>query len=239
MNEKMKAFRERIKYICKRKEKSEEPKEKIYDYRNLKVVEDTTSESIFICEIESLGYDRTEFRRIIGANDIENGVQVVEYVLQGLPAGRVCFGGYTDKQFNLGKTLYSFQDVWYKIYGKELDSSRTFTKSELVEISQEIKEKFKNSKYRYIYSIKRKEDDIKYLLQYLNRENSEVKLFEMIDNRYILTDSYIMDINIPEFKLEEIKSVGSSRVYDRARFTKEACKQIIEDYERTMKQEER
>ena len=41
----------------------------------------------------------------------------------------------------------------------------------------------------------------------------------MIDNQYILTDSYTMDINIPEFKLEEIESIGRSRVYDRAKFT--------------------
>lgn len=239
MNEKMKAFRERIKYICKRKEKSEEPKEKIYDYRDLKIVEDRATKVIYICEIESLGYDRTEFRREIRANDIESGEQVVEYVLQALPAGRACFGGYTDKPYNKGKAVYSFQDVWYKIYGKLLDEDRGFTKSELLAVLPEIKEKFKDSKYVYIYSIKSKKDDIKCLIEYLSRKNSEVKTFEMIDNQYILTDSYTMDINIPEFKLEEIESIGRSRVYDRAKFTKEACMQIIVDYERTMKQEER
>lgn len=239
MNHKIKEFQNRIKEMCKPKLKNEVPKEKTYNYRDLKVVEDRVTKVISICEAEALGYDRTDYRRVIRAMDIESREQVVEYVLQALPAGRACFGGYTDKPYNKGKAVYSFQDVWYKIYGKELKSSRTFTKSELLAVLPEIKEKFKDSKYVYIYSIKSKKDDIKCLIEYLSRKNSEVKTFEMIDNQYILTDSYTMDINIPEFKLEEIESIGRSRVYDRAKFTKEACMQIIVDYERTMKQEER
>lgn len=229
-------FKQRIKNLCKTKEKKV-PKEKMYYYRNLKVVENTITGDISICEVESLGYDHTEFRKMIGANDIESGEQVAEYVLQALPAGRCCFGGYTNKQCNTGKKLYSFQDVWYKLYGKSLEAGKEFTKSELLAISSEMKEKFKDAKYGYIYSIKSKYDDIKCLTQYLSRKNSEVKMFEMIDNQYILTDSYLMYIAIPEFKMEEIKSMGISRVYSMARFTKEACTQIIENYERGIEQE--
>lgn len=234
----MNEFKQRIKDLCKTKEKKVS-KEKMYDYGDLKVVENKITGDISICEVESLGYDRTEFRKRIGANDIESGEQVAEYILQALPAGRACFGGYTDKQCNAGKRLYSFQDVWYKIYGKFLESGKEFTKSELLAISLEMKEKFKDAKYGYIYSIKSKDDNIKYLPQYLSRKNSEVKMFEMVDNQYILTDSYIMDIELPEFKIEEIKSMGISRVYSMARFTKEACIQIIEDYERSIEQETR
>lgn len=241
MNEKIEAFRKRLMDMCKTKAKSKETKEGICDYGDLKVVENTINGDISICKIESLGYDRTEFRRKIGANDIESGVQVAEYILQGLPAGRVCFGGYTDKQCNVGKTLYSFQDVWYKIYGKPLEADKGFTKSELLEASSKIKEKFKDAKYKYIYSIQYKgkngSEDINYLTQYLSKKNSEIKMFEMIDNQYILTDSYIMDIDIPEFEIKQIESIGSSRVYDRAKFTQEACKQIIKDYEKTMAEE--
>lgn len=234
----MNSFKERIKAMVKTREKKEELNEKRYDYRDIKVVEYTKDGNIFICEIESLGYDYSEFRRKIGANDIESGEQVAEYVLQGLPAGRVCFGGYTDKQCNTGKVVYSFIDVWYKIYGKYLESDKKFTKDELLALSSEIKEKFKDTRYRYVYSIKSKGKDIKYLTQYLNRKNSKVNMFEIIDDQYILTDSYIMDINIPEFEIKEIKSVGSSRVYSTANFTKEACTQIIQEYERGKQDEQ-
>lgn len=232
-------FKKRIKDMCKTKEKSEISKEKMYYYGDIKVVENTITGDVSICEVESLGYDRTEFRKIIGANDIESGEQVAEYVLQALPAGRACFGGYTDKLCNSGKALYSFQDVWYKIYGKFLQSGKEFTKNELLAMSSEMKGKFKDAKYGYIYSIKSKGEDIKCLIEYLSRENSEVKAFEIIDNRYVLADSYIMDIEIPEFKIEQIKSMGKSRTYSMARFTKEACTQIIDDYERSIEQETR
>ena len=48
-----------------------------------------------------------------------------------------------------------------------------------------------------------------------------------------------MDIEIPEFKFEQIASIGRSRIYSMAKFTKEACTQIIDDYERSIEQETR
>lgn len=235
----MNSFKERIKAMVKTREKKEEMNEKRYDYRDIKVVEDTKDRNIFICEVESLGYDYSEFRRRIGANDIESGEQVAEYVLQGLPAGRVCFGGYTDNSCNNGKVVYSFIDVWYKIYGKHIKSDKEFTKSELLAVSPEIKEKFKDTRYKYIYSIKSKGKDIKDLTQYLSRKNSEEKMFEIIDGKYILTDFYIMKSNIPEFEIKEIKSMDSSRIYSTANFTKEACIQIIDDYVRSIESDPR
>lgn len=64
-------------------------------------------------------------------------------------------------------------------------------------------------------------------------------MFEIIDDKYILTDSYIVDSEIPGFTLQQIESIGTSRVYTVARYTKEACTQIIDDYTRKMEQEAR
>lgn len=231
----MKKFKQRIKEMCKTEE-NEIPEEKKYNYGNLKVVENTITGQVSICEVESSGYDYSAYRKIV-ANDIENGEQVLEYLLRGLPGGRCCFGGYTDKLCNTGKAIYNFQDVWYKIYGKFLKLGKEFTRDELLAKSAEIKEKFKETKYRYIYSIKSKNDNIKPLIQYL--KDNEVKIFEIIDNKYILIDSYIVSSEMPELKFEQIESIGTSRVYTVARFTKEACTQIIDDYTKKIGQDER
>ncbi|MCI8353227.1 MAG: hypothetical protein HFJ58_06620 [Clostridia bacterium] len=273
MNKRVEEFQKRLKDMCRPKQKSERAKEKIYDYGDLKIVENIITGDISICEVEALGYDRTEFRRKIGANDIENGEQVAEYVLQGLLAGRVCFGGYTDKTCNSGKRIYSFLDVWYKIYGKPLEENRKFTKEELLRISREIKEKFKDTKYNYIYSITCKDinnrqnefEGTKYFGGYL-KENEEMQKFEMLDddslcvetvgrneegnliikigNQEIQTDGYVLGSSTTKsedstFEIKLIDSIGISRVFSKAKFTKEACKQIIEDYEKRMDQEER
>lgn len=230
-------FLNRIKLIVKPK-KSEVEEEKKYGGYDIVIVEDQIDGNTFICRKQKLESNQ-KYTTKISANNIEDGSQIAEYKLNALPAGRACFGGYTDKECNKGKKIYSFEDVWYKIYGKFLELGKEFTKSELLAILPEMKEKFKDAKYGYIYFIKSKDDDIKCLTQYLSKKNSKVKMLEIIDSQYILTDSYIMDIEIPEFKIEEIKSMGISRVYSKARFTKEACTQIIENYERSVEQETR
>lgn len=151
MNEKIEAFRKRLRDMCKPKEKSEVRQEKKYDGYDIVVVEDQIDGNTFICIKEKLEPDRKSTAKI-SANNIEDGSQIAEYRLNALPAGRACFGGYTDKECNKGKKIYSFEDVWYKIYGEPL-KDRKFTNSELLAISKEIKERLKDTKFTYIFSI--------------------------------------------------------------------------------------
>ncbi len=273
MNIRVKEFQKKIKEMCKPKQKDEATKEKMYTNRDINVVKNIFSGDIYVCTVESLGSDTTNYRTKVGANDIENGIPVTEYILQGLPAGRVCFGGYTDKPYNSGKRIYGFSDVWYKIYGKPLEANRKFTKEQLLEISQEIKEKFKNTKYNSIYSITCRNIDnsqnefegTKYFGGYLEKDE-EIQSFEMLDgdnlcietverneegdliikigNQTIQTNGYVLNSSIINtkdsvFEIKLIDSSGISRVFSKAKFTKEACMKIIEDYEKRIEQEER
>ena len=202
-------FKKRIKDMCKLKEKNEESKEKTYSYLDICVVEDTIDENIFVCIKKVLEDRSTEYTKTVGANNIEDESQVAEYRLHGLPAGRACFGGYTDKDYNKGKTIYSFSDVWYKIYGRPLQAGTEFTKRQLLEMLPEIEKKFKDTKFMYLYSIKCK-------------------------------DTYtIMKSGEPEFEIELMETIGKSRVYNRAKYTPEACKQIIRNHKRERTEETR
>ena len=105
----------------------------------------------------------------------------------------------------------------------------------------------------------------KYFGGYL-KENEEMQKFEMLDddslcvetvgrneegnliikigNQEIQTDGYVLGSSTTKsedstFEIKLIDSIGISRVFSKAKFTKEACKQIIEDYEKRMDQEER
>lgn len=58
----VKKFKQRIKDMCKTGE-NEMPKEKTYNYGNLKVVETTITGQVSICEVEALEYDDSEYRK--------------------------------------------------------------------------------------------------------------------------------------------------------------------------------
>lgn len=250
-------FFDRIKVIVKPKEKSEVEQEKKYEGYDIVVVEDQIDGNTFICTKERLEDDK-EYTSKISANNIEDGSQIVEYRLNALPAGRVCFGGYTDKECNRGKKIYSFADVWYKIYGEPLKNKK-FTNSELLAMSQEIKEKLKAAKFTYIFSIEYKNNGFtspRYFAGYL--KNQETEIFEMIDDgSMIQTDGSSLDGNLTikigdeqidvgsfaiantiktrkesNFDIKLIEQAGESKVYSKAKYTKEACKQIIKNYER-------
>lgn len=261
MNEKFEAFRKRLRDMCKPK-KSEVRQEKKYEGYDIIVVEDQIDGNIFICTKEKLEADK-EYTAKISANNIEDGSQIAEYRLNALPAGRAFFRGYTDKECNKGKKIYSFVDVWYKIYGEPLKDKK-FTNSELLAISKEIKEKLKDAKFTYIFSIECKNSVFrengftspKYFVGYL--KNQETEIFEMIDDgSMIKTAGNSLDGNLTlkigdeqiyvgsfaiantiktgkesNFDIKLIEQVGSSRVYNKAKYTREACKQIIKNYER-------
>ncbi len=260
----MNSFKEKIKAMVKPKEKSEVKQEKKYEGYDIVVVEDQIDGNTFICIKERLEADK-EYTSKISANNIEDGSQIAEYRLNALPAGRACFGGYTDKECNKGKKIYSFADVWYKIYGEPLEDKK-FTNSELLAMSQEIKEKLKAAKFMYIYSIKYKNPasekngfkGSKYFGAYLSGDK-ETEIFEMFDddsiciqtvgnsldgNLVIKIENEEIDVgsfaiadkinasNESKFEIELIDKIGSSKVYSKAKYTKEACTQIIKRYER-------
>lgn len=266
----MNEFKERIRAMCKSKEKSEVTEEKMYECWEIIIVEDTIDGNTCICTKEVLKSDKA-YTKKISANNVENGEQIVEYRINALPAGRACFGGYTDKECNKDKRIYDFADVWYKIYGKPLKTGRKFTESELIAISQEIKNKLKDAKFTYIYSIKCKDtinakdkfEGVKYFGGYLEQEQ-RTEIFEMIDDddikiasdnteqgvtitiggQKIHTKSSVLSNSIiasqeSEFEIILITSIGTSRVYSKARYTREACKQIVKDYEKERTDEER
>lgn len=265
----MNDFKKRIEDMCKPKEKIEESKEKTYSHLDIMVVENAIDENIFVCIKEFLDSDR-EYTRTIGANNIEDGSQVAEYRVNALPAGRACFGGYTDKEYNKGKVLYGFADVWYKIYGEPLQAGRKFTKRELLEITPILREKFKNARFEYIYGIQCKNlnfekpfEGMKYFGSY-SRGNQKSKTYEMINDDSVKIDETdknegilitIGNKTIPieisdflnctiiksedaQFEAKLIDSIGVSRLYSRAKFTPEACKQIIKNYEKEKEKKE-
>lgn len=266
----MNKFQEKIKAMCKSKEKTEEPKEKMYSHSEISIVEDTIDKNIFVCVKKFLGSDE-DYTRTIGANNIEDENQVAEYRVNALPAGRACFGGYTDKEYNKGKIVYGFADVWYKIYGEPLQAGRKFTKRELLEITPIIREKFKNARFEYIYGIQCKNQNLekpfegmKYFGSY-SRENQESKTYEMIDDDSVKIDETdknegilitignktipvkifdflnctIIESEDAQFEAKLIDSIGVSRLYSRAKFTPEACKQIIRNYEKEKEEKTR
>lgn len=259
----MNSFKEKIKAMVKPKEKSEVAKEEMYEHYDIVIVEDQIDGNTYTCTKERLKPDR-EYTAKIGANNIEDGTRVAEYILNALPAGRACFGGYTDEEYNTGKEIYSFSDVWYKIYGEAMQTGRKFTKSELLGISQEIKEKLKDAKFMYIYSIKYKNQlpgenkfkGSKYFGAYLDGDKEIFEMFDddsicietvgnsldgnlviKIGNEEIDVGSYaiankIKASNESKFEIELIEQIGSSMVFCKSKYTKEACKQIIRNYER-------
>lgn len=267
----MNSFKERIKAMVKLKEKSGGTNEKTYEHYDIVVVEDQISGDTYTCTKERLEPNK-EYTAKVGASNIEDGTRVVEYRLNALPAGRACFGGYTDKECNIGKKIYSFADVWYKIYGEAIQTGRKFTKSELLAISPEIKEKLKDAKFVYIYAIKYKDQlpgenkfkSSKYFGACLNSDE-EKETFEMLgdDSVCIQTAGNSLDGNLvikiedeeidvrsfaiadrikasneSKFEIELIKSIGSSRIYSKAKYTKEACEQIVRNYEREKEDEQ-
>lgn len=261
----MNDFIRRIKAMTKTKEKSDESKEKLFGNNEIIVVKDTKNQNIFVCIRESLGKMKESVVKV-RANNIEDGTEVAEYRLNALPAGRVCFGGYTNKECNEGKKIYSFEDAWYKIYGMPIQAGRKFTRSELQDLVQEIRTKLRNAKFTHLYSIRYKKsahgkkgfEGSKYFGGYLI-EGHEEEQFETINddsiriqtvednrdgnliitvgNQEIDTKSSVLNgvVREPkesEFEIELIEGLGVSKVYSRAKFTKDACRQIIRDYEK-------
>lgn len=262
----MNKLSQRLRAMFGTEDESKKPKEKTYKSRDINIVENTKDGSIYVCILELLGKAET-WVGLLRANNVEDGAKIVDYRLQGLPGGRTCFGGYTDEKDKYEKMLYSFSDVWYKIHGEPLSPNREFTKSELLGMVQEIREKLKEAKYMYLYSIKYKDSfpeksfqGTKYFGAYTGEEDR--KIFEAIDNdlgiqafgdandaRLIITmggkkidaksnlmyDRVLSDEGSP-FEIEQIETIGVSRVFNKAKYTPDACRQIIRNYERKQDQ---
>lgn len=186
----MKGFVKRFREMYGTKDESKKPKEKKYKSSDINIVKNTSDGNIYICLLESLG-KVGEYVVKIGANNIEDESRITEYKLQMLPAGRVTFGGYVNEEDKTSKSLYSFSDVWYKIYGKLLNPDRTFTKGELLDLQQEIIQKLKQAKFDTIYSIRYKDsakvkefEGTKYFGRCREDEQAE-PVFEAIDDSSI------------------------------------------------------
>ena len=264
----MNKLSEKLRAMFSTEDESKKPKEKTYTSRDINIVENTKDGNIYVCILELLGKEETRIA-LLRANNIEDGTKVLDYRLQGLPGGRSCFGGYTDEKDKYEKMLYSFSDVWYKIHGEPLPPNREFTKSELLDMVHEIREKLKEAKYMYLYSIKYKDSvpkkrfvGTRYFGGY-TEEKDERKIFETIDDNNLsiqvvgdAQDASLMitidnkEINAKTrahygdlksaqdspFEIELIETMGISRVFNKAKYTKEACRQIIRNYERNKNQ---
>lgn len=257
----MNNFKEKIKDMSKSKEKT-------YNCRNLRLIEDRKDGNIFICKTEFLGLIEEHIGKM-GANNIEDGTQVVEYTITEGPAGRTVFGEYTDNECNKEKLLYRFDDVWYKTRGRHLSLDQQLTRSELLNLKKEIGKKLKEGKFDCIYSIKCKDaipkkvkfEGTKYFATYIEDEGTVT--FEMINddsielkkdgtdlliriaNEEIVVKGYYassIEARIEQFEesnfgIEEIEGMKFSNVknlngYNQAKFTKEACENIIRTYEK-------
>lgn len=267
----MKDFIKKFREMYGTEDESKKIKEKKYKSRDINIVKNTRDGNIYICLLESLG-KVGEYVVKIGANNIEDESRITEYKLQMLPAGRVTFGGYANEEDKTSKSLYSFSDVWYKIYGKPLNPDRTFTKGELLDLQQEIIQKLKQAKFDTIYSIRCKDsakvkkfEGTKYFGRYREGEQTE-PVFKAIDDSSIfqtvgdtrckdlvvtiykdlfniigpkkintkikVMDGVIQDSGESPFEVQTIETKGVSRVFDKAEYTLDACRQIINDYER-------
>lgn len=256
----MNNFKEKIKDMSKSKEKT-------YNCRDLRIIEDTKDGNIFICETEFLGLIEEHIGKM-GANNIEDGTQVVEYTITEGPAGRTVFGEYTDNECNKEKLLYRFDDVWYKTRGRHLSLDQQLTRSELLNLKQVIQEKLKEGKYDCIYSIKCKnlqhkraqfkgakyfgaylEDEETVAFEMINDDSVELKkdgtdlLIRIADEEIVVKGYYASSIEAKieqfeesNFEIEKIEGMRFNRKslngYNQARFTKEACENIIRAYEK-------
>lgn len=178
----MNDFKKRIRYIFQRPEEEE----KRYGCDDIEVRYNTTWGETAIYTRESLEGDQP-YTAKIRATNIEDETDVIEYSLQGLPGGRVTFGGYIGEYNKEENKLYSFRDVCYKLFGESLSkSSKKFTKKELIEMLPNIKKTMGQAKFWRMYEIKYKDefkgkkefDGSKYFADYID-ENDEEK-FEQI-----------------------------------------------------------
>lgn len=201
----MNDFKKRIRYIFKRPEEEE----KGYDYTDLEIRQNLTSGDIAIYTREEFKGDQpyTAKRR---ATNIEDETDVIEYSLQGLPGGRVTFGGYIGEYNKEENKLYSFRDVWYKLFGESLsESSKKFTEEELIEILPKIKDGIGQAKFWRMYEIKYKDgfkgkkefDGSKYFADYID-ENDKEK-FEQIGNHGISDQIVEKELNSIIIKVGE------------------------------------
>ncbi len=263
--ERMQEFKQKIKAMLRTKEQEEQSKGATYGDTDINIVRDTNSGKIWICTKEVVAKNEEKYRITVGSNHIGSEEQMAEYHLQSLPAGRVCFGGYTHKEVNQNKELYRFSDVWYKLYGTPLQMDRKFAKENLLALEPQIEEKWKEAKFSQIYAITCKDQSRKKKLfegtKYFAscQEGEEIPHFEMIDDENseiqirgnarngritliiegqkidiedLCLGSQIVRAKKSEFTIEVIEEIGRSRVYTQAKYTKEACKQIVEQYER-------
>lgn len=266
----MQEFKQRIKGMLKTKENEPKTDEPTYTEQDIHIVRDTKEGKILICTKEILEKNEERYRITVGANYIGDDQQMAEYELQAVPGGRVCFGGYTNKEVNQDKELYCFSDVWYKLYGTPLQAHQKFTQKDLLAVEQEMEEKWKEAKITQIYSImcknqpltKKAFEGTKYIASC--RENQETApYFEMLEDgnpqiqivgnvkkgnialmiegakvniEDLIYGDEIVKSKKSEFKVELVETIGRSRVYTQAKYTKEACQKIIAQYER--KQEE-
>ena len=249
-------------------DESKKPKEKTYKSEDINIVQDTKDGNIYVCTLEFLEEEKKGVT-ILGANNIENGARIVEYRLIRLPVGRPQFGGYVDGRDRNARTLYSFADIWYKTHGERLSLDRVFTESELLSMVEEIRDKLKEAKYMYLYSIKYKDSfpkkhftGTRYFGCYTEEKEGR-KIFETIDDNNLsiqvvgdAQDASLMitidnkEINAKTrmrycdlksaqdfpFEIARIETIGVSRVFNKAKYTPDACRQIIRNYEREKEQ---
>lgn len=241
-----------------------ESSEKRYDYYDIKVRQNIINGDISIYTKEVLESDRRITKERI--TNIENEEDIVDFRLLELPGGRPKLEGYINKEDGENHVLYGFHDIWYKVYGESLSVDRKFTKEELLEIAQDIREKMKQAKFEQLYVVKYKDsyegkkefNGSRYFAAYSTGEGQRV--FEQIkdedssastvDNNKLLIKVgkneidtnhtvYYTDVRDrgSDFKVELLCTRGRSRVFCMAKYTPDALIRIIEEYERKLERD--
>lgn len=207
---------------------------KPYKCGNLEVKRDTiTNEiSVYYAETESSNM----YKIIIRAVNIENRDDIIRYEIINWPGRRHFFNGFLDGFNEEENELYNFRDTCYKLTENTLGSDVFLSKKDVLKFKERFQERISEAKYDGLYEIKYKEqyvgervfEGVKYFVTY--RDGNECILESFGDEIPIKLDYDILDSRYDTpYQIKVIVERGYH--FNKCKYTPNALRQIIKNYE--------